>query len=81
MHSLSRLGWAINSLRSPTVIVRFIDKDGSKKIVVVTRTLFGCKAIGKFKISQEFDPTTYHPEWEPIEFTTQNDFRKIAAGR
>jgi len=76
IHIFSKLKYAVLALRKPTMIVRFIDKDGGKKIVVVNRTPFGCKAIGKFKISQEFAPTSFLPKWEPVEFTTSIDFQE-----
>lgn len=76
MGIFSKLRYAVRALREPTTIIRLIDKDGRKKIVIVNRTPFGCKSIAKFEISQEFAPTSFLPNWEPVEFLTPNDFRK-----
>lgn len=75
MSIIDRLHFALLNLRKPTRIIRFIDKDGRKKIVVFQCGVFGAKAVGKFEIAGEFDPKSFDPNWEPVHFWGA-DFRK-----
>ena len=70
------LSYMIHALRHPTVVVRLTDEAGRKKIVILERKPFSCKAVGKFEISQEFDPQSCAPDWIPIDFRAVNAKRK-----
>ena len=58
-----------------TIIARFKDKEGHKKIVVIEKTEKGNIQVGKFEITKEFDPESMHPDWEEIEFRTESTKR------
>lgn len=71
-----RLRLMVLSITDPVKIIRIIDRDGTKRIIVVRRTLFSWKPLGKFEITQEFATDSFLPHWEPIEFGPASDFRK-----
>lgn len=77
MNIKHRLRLMLLAIIDPVKIIRLIERDGTKRIMVVRRTLFSWKPLGKFEISQEFATDSFLPNWEPIDFIPATDFRKI----
>ncbi|NBI10265.1 hypothetical protein D1641_09615 [Colidextribacter sp. OB.20] len=66
--AIKRIRFVLSSIKNPVFITRLTDCNGKRKIVVVQKSIFGAKAIGKFEIVKEFDPNSQEPNWEEIGF-------------
>ena len=71
-----RLKHMIQAILNPVKIIRLIGPDGIKRVVVLWRSPFKRKILGKFEVAREFAADSFLPDWKPVEFTTSNNFEK-----